>query len=151
MHSFAPIDFVEIKRVVNNLIANASEYSPLGGRIVLRLFETKNEICLSVQDFGKGMNLTEQKDIFSHYISYAKKYKKVGSGLGLYITKKIIDAHNGKIKVDSKPNHGTTITILLPKEVTNKNILLKKGQFFYQFCFYIIYKELVCSISFKLN
>lgn len=117
MHSLVPVDFVEIKRVINNIIANASEYSEIGGKIIVEIFEAKNGIGLSIQDFGKGIDLSEQKDVFSQYISYAKKYKKVGSGLGLYITKRIIDAHKGKISLESKLGQGTKITIFLPNQI----------------------------------
>lgn len=117
VHSLIPVDFVEIKRVINNLIANASEYSPVEGKIIIKIFEQKNGIGLSIQDFGKGIEINDQNDVFSRYISYAKKYKKVGSGLGLYITKRIIEAHKGKITLESKIGQGTKITIFLPQYV----------------------------------
>ena len=113
-HPFLPLDFVEIKRAIHNLIINASEHSPIGAKILIRIFEKNGKICLLIQDFGGGIDLKNQTDIFSRYISYANEYKKVGSGLGLYITKKIIEEHNGEIKLESKVDHGTTITILLP-------------------------------------
>jgi two-component system, sensor histidine kinase and response regulator len=112
-----PIDFTEIKRAINNLIINASEYSLKGGKISIKVFCKNNFIGLSVQDFGKGIDKKEQKEIFAKYISFAKKYKKVGSGLGLYITKKIIEAHDGKINLESKIGYGTKITIFLPRYV----------------------------------
>lgn len=109
-----PLDFLEMKRAIINLIANASEYSPVGGKILIKAFRTDAKICLFVQDFGRGIEVENQKDVFLQYITYAKKYKKVGTGLGLYITKKIIEAHDGEIILESKIGFGTKITIFLP-------------------------------------
>lgn len=113
-NTLIPMDFLEMKRAVHNLIANASEYSPTGGKIFINIFEKDDKIGLFVQDFGKGIDLKHQKDVFSQYMSMAKEYKRVGSGLGLYITKKIVDAHGGEIDLESKIDCGTKITILLP-------------------------------------
>lgn len=108
------MDFLEIKRAVHNLIANASEYSPEGGKILIEVFENGSDIGFYVQDYGKGIDLINQQDVFLQYMTFAKKYKKVGSGLGLYITKRIIEAHNGKINLESKLGEGTKITVTLP-------------------------------------
>lgn len=109
-----PIDFMEIKRSIHNLIANASEHSPVGSKIELKIFKVNNKIALSVKDFGTGIDLEHQKDVFDKYMSIAQKDKRVGSGLGLYITKKIIEAHGGEIILDSSLGFGTKITIFLP-------------------------------------
>lgn len=113
-NTLLPMDFLEMKRAVHNLIANASDYSPEGSKILIKIFEKDKNIGFYIQDFGKGIDITEQKDVFSQYMSFAKKYKKVGSGLGLYITKRIIDAHDGEINLESKIGHGTKITVMLP-------------------------------------
>ncbi len=96
------------------MIANASEYSPEGGKILIEVFENGSEIGFYVQDYGKGIDLVNQQDVFLQYMTFAKKYKKVGSGLGLYITKRIIEAHNGEINLESKLGEGTKITVTLP-------------------------------------
>ncbi len=109
-----PLDFIEIKRAILNIIANANEYSTTNSKIIIKITKTESKVNLIIQDFGKGIDIEKQEDIFSQYITYAKKYKKVGTGLGLYIAKEIIEAHNGKISLESKPNKGTTVTISLP-------------------------------------
>lgn len=109
-----PLDFLEMKRAIHNLIANASEYSPVGGKIFIEAFQAENKIGIIVQDFGKGIEIENQDDVFAQYITYAKKYKKIGTGLGLYITKKIVEAHNGEITLESKVGYGTKITVFLP-------------------------------------
>jgi len=108
------MDFLEMKRAVHNLIANASEYSPEGGKILIKIFEDGSNIGFYVQDYGKGIDLVNQQDVFLQYMTFAKKYKKVGSGLGLYITKRIVEAHDGTIKLESKLGEGTKVTVLLP-------------------------------------
>lgn len=113
-NNLLPLDFIEIKRAIHNLIANASEYSPDGSKILIKIFRNNDNIGLSIQDFGRGIDIESQEDVFAQYMTMAKKYKTIGYGLGLYITKKIIEAHNGTIKLTSKVGYGTTITILLP-------------------------------------
>lgn len=109
-----PLDFLEMKRAIHNLIANASQYSPNGSDIIIEIFNQDDKIALSVQDFGRGIAIEYQKDIFSQYMTMAKEYNTIGTGLGLYITKRIVEAHEGEILLDSKLGWGTKITILLP-------------------------------------
>lgn len=109
-----PFDFLEMKRALNNIIANASQYSPAGSKILIKVFNNANKVGISVQDFGDGIPLENQKEVFSQYMTFAKKNKTVGSGLGMYITKKIVKAHGGEIKLNSKVGYGTTITMYLP-------------------------------------
>lgn len=113
-NTLIPMDFLEMKRAVHNLIANASEYSPEGNEILIKIFKEGSGIGFYVQDYGKGIDLVNQQDVFLQYMSFAKKYKKVGSGLGLYITKRIVEAHGGEITLKSKLGFGTKITVLLP-------------------------------------
>lgn len=113
-NTLIPMDFLEMKRAIHNLIANASEYSPIGSKILVKIFEKGDKLGLYVQDFGRGIDLEHQKDVFSQYMSFAKQYKTVGSGLGLYITKKIIEAHEGEITLESRIGYGTKITVFLP-------------------------------------
>lgn len=113
-NTLLPFDFLEMKRALHNLIVNASQYSYEGGKILINVFSHEDKIGVSVQDFGRGIDKENQKDIFLQYMSYAKKYKTVGSGLGLYITKRIVEAHNGEILLESRVGYGTKITILLP-------------------------------------
>lgn len=113
-NTLLPLDFLEMKRAIHNLIANASSYSPTGKEIIVEVFQHEDKIGVSVQDFGKGIAIENQEDIFLQYMSHAKQYKTLGSGLGLYITKRIVEAHSGEIILDSKIGFGTKISILLP-------------------------------------
>lgn len=111
---FVDIDEMEIKRAITNLLANAVAYTEEGGRIVVRVKSSEKYISISVADNGKGILKEDLPIIFHKYKSGAKKFKQIGTGLGLYVTKQIIEAHGGKILVKSKENKGTVFTILLP-------------------------------------
>lgn len=109
-----PVDVLEITRAVNNLLSNASQYSPEGKDVIVEVYSDNKMAGISVQDFGKGIDFEKQKDIFIQYMTYAKQYKRVGTGLGLYITKRIVEAHGGSVELESQIGHGTKISIKLP-------------------------------------
>ena len=69
-------------------------------------------VDVRVEDTGRGITPAQMAKIFDPY--FTTKQGKSGTGLGLYITKKVVEDHNGSIKVDSTPEVGTTITIRLP-------------------------------------
>lgn len=109
------IDCLEIKRVINNLLINAIEYSNKNSKILVNLYEEDHNLCFSITNSGIGINLENPNLIFEKCESLAQKQKSIGTGLGLYISKKIIDAHGGKIFVKSLPDENTTFTFTLPK------------------------------------
>ena len=113
-NTLVPLDFLEMKRAIHNLIANASEYSPSYGEIYIKIFKNDGYIGFSIQDFGKGIKLSNQQDVFGQYMTMAKEHKRVGTGLGLYITKQIVEAHDGEIALVSELGKGTTFTVMLP-------------------------------------
>lgn len=102
---------IEIKRVLVNFLVNAIKHNPKGTSILISAYSQNNLISVSVKDNGRGIAESEKRKIFQRYPS-AKR--KIGTGLGLYLSKKIIDAHNGKIGFTSKENEGTTFYFLLP-------------------------------------
>lgn len=94
-----------------NLILNAQQAMPDGGQLVLRSrYGGGDEIAVDLIDTGIGMNQTTLDNLFDAFFST----KKSGSGLGLATTRKIIQAHGGKIIVQSEPGRGTQFTITLP-------------------------------------
>lgn len=113
--SSAMIDYLEIKRVVHNLLMNAIEYSPKNSKIALELSENKKYLVFSVKNKNKGIPIENPDEIFNKFVSYANKHKRVGSGLGLYIAKRIIDAHNGSIHIDTKREGYVRFVFTLPK------------------------------------
>ena len=106
-------DYLEIKRVLINLLSNAVDFT--SEKIVLKITETEEYIRFSVADFGIGISLENKNDIFNKDLTLSKSQKRLGSGLGLFIAKRIVEAHNGKICVKSQLNKGTVISFILPK------------------------------------
>lgn len=111
----AKVDYIEIKRVINNLISNAVEYSNEGGYIDIELAAQKNCYVFKVKDYGIGMDLSGYNCVFDEYVTLSKEHRKVGFGLGLNISKSIINAHGGKINLTSSPNKGTIVEFNIPK------------------------------------
>lgn len=111
---FANLDLIEMTRVINNLISNASKYSPKNSEININLKKISNKFYFEIQDFGCGIKMQELDKAFEKYMRLANNQKSAGTGLGLYITKLIIDAHNGDIKIDSKLGKGTKISFSIP-------------------------------------
>ncbi|MDD3237290.1 MAG: hybrid sensor histidine kinase/response regulator [Candidatus Gastranaerophilales bacterium] len=108
------LDPLAIKRVLNNLIINASEYTPENGTITIKIEDDNDKLKVSVIDTGWGIPEEDKDTIFDEYISTAKRFRKVGYGLGLYICKKIIEEHNGNIYVNSEEGKGTEFVFTLP-------------------------------------
>lgn len=108
------VDIVEITRVINNLISNASKYSQKNSKINVTLKKLGNKIYFDIEDFGCGIAIKELDKVFDKYVRLANNQKSAGTGLGLYITKLIIDAHGGNIKINSKLQQGTKISFDIP-------------------------------------
>lgn len=118
--SIAMVDPLEIKRVFINLISNAFNYTDENGSIIISSKKENNAVIVSVKDNGRGMTEKEISVLFNKYTSYSRKFRHVGTGLGLYLSKKIIESHGGKIIVESKEGQGSCFTVYLPVEKTEK-------------------------------
>ncbi len=110
----ADFDPFLIKRAVNNLIVNAINHGKATEKIIIRLNKTQAHFEIDVTDFGDGIDENEIEKIFNKYYSITNKANRVSTGLGLYLSNKIIKKHNGKIEVESKKNRGSTFKIVLP-------------------------------------
>lgn len=109
-------DEVHISNIFNNLIDNAIKYSPEKLHITV---STKNEnggIAISIRDSGIGMNRDQQQRIFDTFyrVPTGNVHDVKGFGLGLSYVKKMVEAHNGTVRVQSKPGEGSTFTVWLP-------------------------------------
>jgi signal transduction histidine kinase len=106
-------DAVQITRAIQNVIINAIQASAeKKGQVTVSCERKDFYVDVRVQDTGSGMTPAQMAKIFDPY--FTTKQGKSGTGLGLYITKKVVEDHNGSIKVDSTPEVGSTFTIRLP-------------------------------------
>jgi signal transduction histidine kinase len=104
-----------LERVITNLLSNAIKYSPEGSTISLRLERKSDLVVFSVTDQGIGISPEDRKALFQPFGRLSRTCEMArGAGLGLYIVKRIIDAHRGTIRVDSRLGAGATIEISLP-------------------------------------
>lgn len=108
------MDKPEIKRVILNILNNAITYTQPGGIISVYSEVNENEVIIKIKDNGKGISQSEIDKIFDRYFSKAMKFRKVGTGLGLYLAKKIIEGHNGRIWAESEPDKGSIFYFSLP-------------------------------------
>ena len=108
------VDKEQMERVITNLIANAIRFTPHGGRITLGVALSEGCVSLEVSDTGIGIPEGEQPMLFDKYYQGKSAARYSGTGLGLYIAKKIVEAHNGRILVSSLEGKGTTFTVQIP-------------------------------------
>lgn len=111
-------DYDKLLQVVNNILENAAKYSRDDKEIKMILSKRSNQVRIIVRDKGIGIPPKELPDIFKGYVQ-GKNHNREGLGLGLFLTKNIIDKHQGSIKIKSVENKGTVVEILLPKFKNN--------------------------------
>ncbi len=109
-------DHDAIVTVLVNLLDNACKYTAEQKKVSLRLYPDKGDVCFAVSDNGIGLARRHLRKIFDRFyqVDSSLSRKAEGCGLGLSIVKFIVDAHKGKISVESKPGSGSTFTVRLP-------------------------------------
>jgi signal transduction histidine kinase/DNA-binding response OmpR family regulator len=106
---------VQMRQMLDNLLDNAIKYTPKGGNILVQAAVQHNQIFMQVKDSGKGIPLADLPFIFDKFFRAGNVEKgTVGTGLGLAIVKSIVEAHQGRVWVDSTLSEGTTFTIVFP-------------------------------------
>ncbi|MHA1150599.1 MAG: PAS domain-containing sensor histidine kinase [Promethearchaeota archaeon] len=124
---FLQIDELRITQVIQNLVLNAIKFTPINGHIKISMESKNNETLISVSDDGIGLTKDDINALFKKFVRLnidPDKFSKNerGSGLGLYISKGIIKAHNGKIWVESEGKQkGSIFKVLLPNRAQQKN------------------------------
>jgi PAS domain S-box-containing protein len=110
-------DARRLRQLVSNLVSNALKYSPNGGIVRVQLTSRDGVGVMAVEDHGIGIKPTEAANLFRPFERAATVRQSVGGvGLGLYITKQIVDAHGGSITVESSPGEGSRFIVRLPRE-----------------------------------
>ncbi|MBD0264889.1 MAG: HAMP domain-containing histidine kinase, partial [Tolypothrix sp. Co-bin9] len=111
-------DRLELRRVFSNLIGNAIKFTDTGG-IEARIFESaenneKNLVTIEIEDTGYGIAAEDQATIFERFRQ--GRNKRAGSGLGLHLSRLIVEAHGGAIEIFSEVGKGSVFTLRLPKQ-----------------------------------
>ena len=107
------VDCDRVQQVVCNLVGNAMKFTPPGGRITVAARADGDEVEVSVKDTGAGMSEADLERVFEPYWQ-AQRTASLGAGLGLKIAKGIVEAHGGRIWVESALGEGTTFHFTLP-------------------------------------
>lgn len=112
-------DPVRLRQIVLNILSNAIKFTPEAGRVSLEIHPHAEGRCdLKVCDTGVGMSAEQVEEALQPFVQldqgYGKKYQ--GSGLGLPITKMLVEKHGGSLKIESEPGRGTDVTVTLPSQ-----------------------------------
>ncbi len=109
-------DCDRLAQALNNLISNAIKYSPQGGDVEVSIHRTNKEVAVEVLDHGIGIAPEDMPYVFEPFSRLYLKAEARGMGLGLFITRGIVETHGGRIWVESKPGVGSKFTFTLPIE-----------------------------------
>ena len=103
-------------QVLHNLVSNALKYSPVGSRVDVEVRQEGDEVLLSVVDRGIGISSEEMRHLFAPFRRSGRARETApGVGLGLSVSRRIVEAHGGRIEVDSRPGVGSTFRVRLPR------------------------------------
>ena len=122
----AKVDELRIKEVLSNLLSNAVSYTPRGGKITVWVEAADGEVITHIKDTGIGIPKEVIPHLFTKFfrVTSALEQGIKGTGLGLYISKSIIELHHGKIWVESEAGKGSTFSFSLPITTENKPVMV---------------------------
>ena len=119
---FVYVDVKQMEQVLRNLLVNAIKYSPAGSTITIRGWQGSRHLFLQVKDEGIGIAPVDQPKIFERFYRIDNEITRdvSGAGLGLAISRGIIEAHGRRIWVESAPGQGSTFSVTLPVAPTQE-------------------------------
>ena len=112
------MDRTRLGQVVTNLLSNAIKYAPEGGEVTVSMEETTNSVVVHIADQGLGIPADKVDRLFElFYRVQSRETRQIeGLGLGLALTRALVEAHGGEIWVESEPGTGSVFSYSLPKE-----------------------------------
>ncbi len=113
-----------IMQVISNLIGNAVKFTPDGGSISINASFSESELQVSVSDTGPGIPVDKKEKIFERFVQLSRNGRK-GLGLGLHISKMLIEAHKGRLWVQSEIGHGSNFIFALPRLNSASQLVLQ--------------------------
>jgi two-component system, OmpR family, sensor histidine kinase VicK len=108
------VDARRLQWVIVNLVRNALQYTPEGGSVSVRLYEQDGNVVFDVTDTGIGISEKDQEELFTRFYRVERATEVRGIGLGLYVSKAIVESHGGEISVSSELGVGSTFSVVLP-------------------------------------
>jgi two-component system phosphate regulon sensor histidine kinase PhoR len=108
-------DEERLAQALANLLHNAIKFTPAGGQVAISAVAQDGEVAIAVRDTGIGISAEDRTRIFERFYKAADAQGRRGSGLGLAIVKHIVQAHSGRVTVESQPGQGSTFTVFLPR------------------------------------
>jgi signal transduction histidine kinase len=115
-------DKTRCQQVLTNLVSNAAKYSRPGTEVRVRLRPEDGSVIVSVADQGVGLATADIDQLFQPFARPGQEREATGTGLGLYISKGIVEAHGGRIWVESTVGRGSTFFVRLPRRPGNSNM-----------------------------
>ncbi len=110
------IDGQKLEQIVENLVSNAVKFTAAGGRINVLARCDHGELTVVVEDTGSGISSDALPHVFERFYRADKTHKVEGTGIGLSLAKELVELHRGRIRIDSQPDIGTTVTLTIPLE-----------------------------------
>ena len=110
----------ELRRVLLNLCGNALNHTNQGGQIEIGLLNKEGDLILNVKDNGIGIPKDDLKKLFKRFSQGTSQKRSAGTGLGLYLSRQIVEAHNGKIWAESQVGKGSVFSVLIPESLKVK-------------------------------
>ncbi len=109
-----------VKQIVSNLLSNAIKFTPESGQVTLRVWVNRNTAIFQIQDTGIGISEEQQPLLFEKFQQLDSSYRRQygGTGLGLALTKQLVELHGGAIKLTSTENVGSIFTVQIPAQPT---------------------------------
>ena len=104
----------KLKQILFNLLSNAVKFTPEGGRVTLAAIADDGQVEISVRDTGVGISAEDQVRIFEEFYQVGPGTTHEGTGLGLALTRRLVELHRGRLSVESEPGVGSTFTVRLP-------------------------------------
>ena len=104
----------KVKQILFNLLSNAVKFTPGGGQVTLAATVVEDEVKISVRDTGVGINAEDKGKIFEEFYQVGRAKTQEGTGLGLALTRRLVELHNGRLSVESEPGVGSTFSVTLP-------------------------------------
>jgi len=104
----------KVKQILFNLLSNAVKFTPEGGRVTLAAIADDGQVEISVRDTGVGISAEDQVRIFEEFYQVGPGTMQEGTGLGLALTRRLVELHHGRLSVESEPGVGSTFTVRLP-------------------------------------